>query len=252
MRILITNDDGIDSKGLYALALAVQQLGFEAVVAAPSKNMSGASASLMPFDDFDRVSVKEMNIPELEGIQSFSVGAPPALIVMLSTLGGFGDPPDLVVAGVNLGPNTGRSTLFSGTIAAVKTGARFNCPGIAVSLNYHPSVDDHRHWETAKEMVSRPIKWLTSVPTAMMLNINIPNKPISEVLGFRQAGLAHIGRVQTVITSKDKDGISIELEPCDDLVEEGTDSDLLDKGYATVTALEPAREALVDMPINEW
>ncbi len=95
MKFLITNDDGIDSKGLYALAQTVAELGFEAVVAAPSENMSGVSASLMPFGDHDRVEVEEVEIPDLKGIQSFSVGAPPALIVMLSMLGGFGEPPDI-------------------------------------------------------------------------------------------------------------------------------------------------------------
>ena len=53
MKFLITNDDGIDSKGLYALAQVVTELGHEAVVAAPSKNMSGVSASLMPFEGHD-------------------------------------------------------------------------------------------------------------------------------------------------------------------------------------------------------
>ena len=252
MKFLITNDDGIDSKGLYALAQTVAELGHEAVVAAPSKNMSGVSASLMPFDDHDRVAVEELEIPDLEGIKSFSVGAPPALIVMLSMLGGFGDPPDMVASGVNLGPNTGRSTLFSGTIAAVKTAARFDRSGIAVSINYHPSVDTDEHWETAKEMTAQPLQWLTSAPNATMLNLNIPNKPLKEVLGFRQADLAHIGRVQTVITSKDSTGIDIELEPCNDPVPEGTDSALLEKDYATATTLEPAKEADIDLPTEQW
>ena len=252
MKFLITNDDGIDSKGLYALAQIVTELGFEAVVAAPSKNMSGVSASLMPFDDQDRVSVEEVEIPDLKGIQSFSVGAPPALIVMLSMLGAFGDPPDMVASGVNLGPNTGRSTLFSGTIAAIKTAARFDRSGIAVSINYHSSIDTNEHWETAKEMSAQPLQWLTSVSDTTMLNLNIPNKPVKEVLGFRQADLANIGRVQTVITSQDSTGIDIELEPCNDPVPERTDSALLEKGFATATALEPAKEAVVDLPTGEW
>lgn len=252
MKFLITNDDGIDSKGLYALAQIVTELGFEAVVAAPSKNMSGVSASLMPFDDQDRVSVEEVEIPDLKGIQSFSVGAPPALIVMLSMLGAFGDPPDMVASGVNLGPNTGRSTLFSGTIAAIKTAARFDRSGIAVSINYHSSIDTNEHWETAKEMSAQPLQWLTSVSDTTMLNLNIPNKPVKEVLGFRQADLANIGRVQTVITSQDSTGIDIELEPCNDPVPERTDSALLEKGFATATALEPAKEASIDLPTWEW
>ena len=71
MKFLITNDDGIDSKGLYVLAQTVSELGFEAVVAAPSENMSGVSASLMPFGEHDRVEVEEVEIPDLNGVQSF-------------------------------------------------------------------------------------------------------------------------------------------------------------------------------------
>ena len=85
-----------------------------------------------------------------------------------------------------------------------------------------------------------------------MLNLNIPNKPVKEVLGFRQADLANIGRVQTVITSQDSTGIDIELEPCNDPVPEGTDSALLEKGFATATTLEPSKEAAVVLPTEEW
>ena len=58
--------------------------------------------------------------------------------------------------------------------------------------------------------------------------------------------------VQTVITSKDSTGIDIELEPCNDPVPEGTDSALLEKDYATATTLEPAKEADIDLPTEQW
>ncbi|MEC7810108.1 MAG: hypothetical protein VYB07_02860, partial [Actinomycetota bacterium] len=98
----------------------------------------------------------------------------------------------------------------------------------------------------------KPLEWLISAPDLTMLNLNIPNKPLEEVVGFRQADLAHIGRVQTVITSRDPNGINIELEPCDDPVSEESDSALLDKGFATVTVLEALREGIIEIPTGEW
>ena len=115
MRILVTNDDGISSPGLGALAGAVAAAGHQPVVVAPSTDWSGASACLGPIDDPGRVAVDEVRVGLTDGesLIGFSVAAPPALITMLASLGGFGDPPKAVVAGINRGPNTGRSTLFS-------------------------------------------------------------------------------------------------------------------------------------------
>ena len=137
MRILVTNDDGIHSPGLHALAAAVVASGHEVVVAAPSSDWSGASACLGPLEDPRRVPVEQVTFPVPDGstMTGFSVGAPPALISMLADLGGFGEPPGMVVAGINRGPNTGRSTLFSATIGAVLAGERFGWSGMAVSLD---------------------------------------------------------------------------------------------------------------------
>lgn len=252
LKALVTNDDGIESTGLHALAELVSELGFEAIVAAPSVNLSGVSASLIPLGDPGRVHVDVSDLPGLSGIPAYSVGAPPALIVMLAMIGGFGDPPDLVLAGVNLGPNTGRSTLFSGTIGAVMTGARFGRSGLAVSLDVDSSVESQLAWSTATDFAAPLTRWLVTAPRPTILNLNVPNLSVSEVLGIRQADLAVIGKVHTVIKSQDATGIDIDLVPIEEEALAGTDSALLGEGYATVTALESVRALECSLPIGKW
>ena len=252
MKALVTNDDGIESAGLPALAELVSELGFEMVVAAPPVNLSGVSASLVPLDDPGRVRVDAFDLPGLGATPVYSVGAPPALIVMLAMIGGFGDPPDLVLAGVNLGPNTGRSTLFSGTIGAVMAGTRFGRSGLAVSLDVRPSAEGERVWSTATHFAAPLTRWLASAPEPTMLNLNVPNLSASKVRGLRQADLASVGRVRTVIAGRDSTGINIDLVPTDDEAPAGTVSALLGEGYATVTALDPVRPLEWNLPIGDW
>ena len=260
MRILVTNDDGISSPGLGALAGAVAAAGHQPVVAAPSTDWSGASACLGPIDDPGRVAVNEVGVglPDGGSLVGFSVAAPPALITMLASLGGFGDPPKAVVAGINRGPNTGRSTLFSGTIGAVLAGERFGWSGLAVSLDVAPSgngdLGPHRepHWQSAADLAETMVSWMVEAPPRTVLNLNVPDRPTSETRGLRWADLAPVGGVRTVITGRDEVGLRLDLVANDLPVPEGSDSDLLRNGWATVTSLVPTHAASGDLPLDEW
>ena len=260
MRILVTNDDGIFSPGLGALARAVASTGHQPVVAAPSTDWSGASACLGPIDDPDRVAVDEVKVglPDDGSLVGFSVAAPPALITMLASLGGFGDPPEAVVAGINLGPNTGRSTLFSGTIGAVLTGERFGWSGLAVSLDVAPSgngdlgSDPEPHWQSAADLVHTIVPWLVESPPRTVLNLNVPNLPTSKTRGLRWAELAPVGGVRTIITGRDEASLHLALVANDLSVPEGSDSDLLRNGWATITSLVPTHEVRGDFPLDGW
>ena len=86
----------------------------------------------------------------------------------------------------------------------------------------------------------------------MTLNLNVPNLSGSEVRGLRQAALASVGRVRTVIAGRDSTGINIDLVSTDDEAPAGTDSALLGEGYATVTALDPVRSLEFNLPIEGW
>ncbi len=259
-RVLVTNDDGIDAPGLAALAGLVRDAGMVPVVAAPAIDWSGASAALGPLDDPDRVAVESVMLPGLDGVEASGVGAPPALIVMLAMLGGFGDPPHLVVSGVNRGPNTGRSTLHSGTVAAVLVGAKFQRSGLAVSLGdgreAGGGIPEWR-WPTATAVAEPLLRWLVTAPPSTLLNLNVPNVGLAEVRGLEQCGLAPVGGVRTTIVGRDATGIDIDLLPTDPSDEDspmpaGSDSALLRDGFATVTQITPTAAVEVELPVASW
>src|SRR5919106_1774673 len=127
-RALVTNDDGIDSAGIGMLARAAADAGLEVTVAAPSWDSSGASASLTAVEEDGRFLV-ESRTPDGAGeddhsdAEWYAVEAAPAFIVRAGVEGAFGEPPDVVLSGINLGQNTGAAVLHSGTVGAVLTAA---------------------------------------------------------------------------------------------------------------------------------
>ena len=124
MRILVTNDDGIDSVGLHLLARAMTKHG-DVTVVAPDSEYSGASAAFGAL----HLIKPEVHKVHLEGVERvFTVSGPPALCVFLARLGVFGEAPELVVAGINPGANVGRSVYHSGTIGAALTGRNGGIP----------------------------------------------------------------------------------------------------------------------------
>ncbi|HJP15739.1 MAG TPA: 5'/3'-nucleotidase SurE [Acidimicrobiales bacterium] len=252
-RVLVTNDDGIDSQGLMALARMSQESGFLPFVAAPSKNWSGASAALGPLANPDHVPVTSLTFPEVEGVEVFSVDAPPALIVMLAMLGGFGDPPDLLISGINKGPNTGRSTMYSATVATALVSSKFDCPGLAVSIG-DGTEDGSEEWEwpTAAMVAAPLLVWLATAPLRTVLNLNVPNVKPDKVRGICQCDLAPLGGVHTSIVDKDETGIHIDLLPTQNEIPTGTDSAKLREGYATVTPLRSTAAVETDLPIMGW
>ena len=261
MRVLVTNDDGISSPGLHALAVAVADAGHLPVVAAPSTDWSGASACLGPLDDPDRVPVSRVEVPGLVGEAAigWSVGAPPALISMLADLGGFGPAPEMVVAGINRGPNTGRSTLFSGTIGAVLAGTHFGWSGMAVSADVAVTggtgavgAPGPVHWETAATVARALLPWLVDAPTGTVLNVNAPDAPLASLRGLRTASLAPIGGVRTVVTGRDDGGLDLDLVDNLEPMPEDSDTALVRAGWATVTPVAATGAVDLALPLDEW
>jgi 5'-nucleotidase len=197
-RILVTNDDGIDSVGLHALALAARDLG-DVVVVAPDQEFSGASAALGPL----HLIHPEVHRTEVEGIdESWAVSGPPALCVYFARLGAFGgDPFDMVLAGINPGANVGGSVQHSGTVGAVLTGIAGHLSGVAVSQAVAGEAVEGQgagdqlagqRWETAATVgveVARAV--LDARPAAAVaLNVNVPNTGLEELAGWRRTTLA--------------------------------------------------------------
>src|SRR3989442_413374 len=128
MRALITNDDGVKSTGIRVLATVAVDAGLDVVVAAPGWDSSGASASLTAVEHGGRLKLQRRILDGLDGVTAFAVEAAPAFIVRAAMTGAFGDPPDIVLSGVNHGPNTGRAVLHSGTVGAALTASTFGRP----------------------------------------------------------------------------------------------------------------------------
>ncbi|WP_155370080.1 5'/3'-nucleotidase SurE [Catellatospora vulcania] len=249
-RVLVTNDDGIEAPGLHRLALAAAKAGYDVVVAAPARDSSGASAAISAVAQDGRVVVEERKLPGLDGVPAYAVTGTPALAALIATRGAFGDPPDVVLSGINRGANAGPAVLHSGTVGAALTGATYGCKGLAVSLNLADGdlTDDDRYWDTAALYAVALLSLLDGLPKETVLNLNVPDLPADQVRGLCRARFGRFGQVQMRIAERGSGFVRTALEDTGARLEPGTDMALLADGYATVTPLQPLGEAAVDLP----
>ncbi len=198
MRILLTNDDGIDSTGLHVLARAMREHG-EVVIIAPDREFSGAGAALGAL----HLMVPDVCKHHIEGIdEAWSVSGPPALCVMFARLGAFGGSFDLIVSGINPGANVGRSVYHSGTIGACLSGRNGGIPGVAVSqavtgFGIEGQGWDEmligQKWHTAAAVASAFVGGMVrsidagTLTDAAVVNINVPNCELDEIKGWAHA-----------------------------------------------------------------
>lgn len=235
MRALVTNDDGIDSEGLHTLAAVAVDVGLEVVVAAPHMERSGASASLGATRADGRLIIESRKLPDLDGVEAYAVEGTPAYITWAASRGAFGATPDLVLSGVNKGPNTGHAVLHSGTVGATLTAVAHGIPGVAVSLTSGRPT----HWKTASVVATRALKWVLAQDDRqpVVLNVNVPDVPIEELRGVRSAPLASFGAVQADVAEVGQGFVTLTFSEIDVRSEPGTDAALQLSGWATVTAL---------------
>ena len=236
MRVLVTNDDGVRAPGIAPLAAAVVAAGHDVVVAAPQEDMSGSSAAIGRMHVDETIDVEEVELPEVDA-PCFGVFGPPALAVMAARLGGFGDPPGVVVSGINPGPNTGRAVLHSGTVGAALTAANFGVSGLAVSIG----VGDPYRWETAAELAVAALAWLVEQPPKTVLNLNVPNLPRDELRGVREASLAPFGTVRAALVESQGGGLQMELAEHGVELPADSDTTLVRSGCAALTSLVGVR-----------
>ncbi|MBO9577637.1 MAG: 5'/3'-nucleotidase SurE [Microbacteriaceae bacterium] len=233
-RALITNDDGIDAPGLRALALAAVDAGYDVFVAAPRRQSSGSSASIIAEEADGRIAVDPRSVDGLDGVPAFAVHGGPGLIALIAARGAFGAPPDLVLSGVNHGANVGRAILHSGTVGAALTGGMNGARGMAVSLDagLRPL---ELHWEEAAAAALALAPQLLDRPPGTVLNVNVPNTPSPR--GVVEARLAPFGIVQTTLTEEEEHYIRLAVEDLPSSPEPGTDAAYLADGWITVTGV---------------
>ena len=240
MRILVTNDDGVDSPGLGALARALDGAGHDVFVVAPSTDLSGTSAAIGPLHRAGPLGVTEHEWAGLPDVPVLAVDAPPAAAVYAACLGGFGDPPELVASGVNPGANTGHLVLHSGTVGAALTAAGLGVPGLAVSVKWA----DDPHFDTAAALAAAAVEWVAEDPASpRVLNLNAPDCPLEQVKGIRSARLAPYGELWVATADYSGGELHLEFKGHDREPQPDTDYALVRDGYATVTPLTGLTEA---------
>jgi 5'-nucleotidase len=236
-RVVVTNDDGIDSPGLRRLA-ATLSIDFDVVVAAPKHDMSGSGTGIGRFEVDKGVATTPVDIEEASA--AYAIDGPPGLAVMAAALGAFGPRPALVVSGVNAGINTGHSIIHSGTVGAALTAHTFEMKGLAVSLDQ----SDPWHWDTAVRYARAASHWLLARKTGPhVLNVNVPARPIDEVSGTHWADLDEFGYIRVATHDVEGDRLQFVVRARESRSDPATDTVLCSEGYVTVTPLQTVEPA---------
>lgn len=236
MRILITNDDGVDSRGIIVLAERLASVA-DVTVVAPDGDRSGIAHALSIHHP-----VRVRDVPG-RAVRTFSCSGTPADCVVVGAHELMDAPPDLVVSGINRGANAGDDVTYSGTIAAANEALLVGVPSVAVSLNVGwPKSVERPQWETAARVAADVIEervW-DGLPDTTLLNINVPNLPYEGLLGrqwTRQARKRYTDRTDRRVDPRGDTYVWIwgahdgaELQP-------GTDLHALREGFVSVTPL---------------
>ena len=189
MRILLSNDDGYFAPGLAILAEHLAPLG-EIIVVAPERDRSGASNSLT----LDRPLMVRR---AANGF--YYVNGTPTDCVHLAVTGFLENQPDVVVSGINYGANMGDDTIYSGTVAAATEGFLLGIPSIAISLASHAG----RNFASAGQVVALLVERFLRAPIGqpMLLNVNVPDVPASEISGTEITRLGKRHKAEPVVKS---------------------------------------------------
>jgi 5'-nucleotidase len=249
MLLLITNDDGIDSPGLAALADHLSALG-EVIVVAPATEQSAKSHALTMHEPL-RVHRREAG--------RFAVTGTPADCAYLGVHQLCGARPDFVISGINRGANLGDDIHYSGTVAGAREGVIQGVPGLAVSLDTPPGVaDGDRHWETAAMLARHVISLMVDneQPERLLLNLNVPNVAPSQLTRLHVTQVGRRTYAPTVAVKQDPRGrpyywIGGDHESfCD---RPGTDGYWHSRGHPTLSPLQldPTAHGLVDA-VGQW
>lgn len=228
MIILITNDDGIFAPALSALRTELASLG-RVITVAPDRDQSATSHSLTLHRPF-RIHRHDVDV--------YSVDGTPTDCVVCAWYGLLDTPPDLVVSGINHGPNMGEDVFYSGTVAAAIEGTLQGAPSIAASLVTRERTD----FREPAAFVGRLARTVVErgLPKRGLLNVNLPFRPWDAVEGVRITRLGSRVYQDTLVRKQDPRGRDYYWIGGSDAVwdpGEGTDFRAVHEGYVSVTPL---------------
>ncbi|MEW6733949.1 MAG: 5'/3'-nucleotidase SurE [Acidobacteriota bacterium] len=226
-KILVTNDDGIESEGIKALALSLSRLG-EVIVVAPSTDMTAASHSL--------TLNRPIHIEARANNHYVVYGTPTDCVVLGVNLIMKDSPPDLVVSGINKGGNLGDDVHYSGTVAGAVEATIYDIPAVAMSLVTREQFDFTYAAEFAYLIASKAL--VKGLPSGTLLNVNVPPGPVKGAVITKQG--TKIAKTKLIETIDPRNRrfywIGQDFIKRDQVI--GTDYHAISQGFVSVTLLK--------------
>ena len=226
MNFLLSNDDGYQAPGIKLLAQTLRSIG-KVIIVAPEENKSASSSSLTLKNPLT-VNQAEENI--------YFINGTPTDCVHIALSGFLKFKPDMVISGINDGPNMGDDTIYSGTVAAAMEGYLLDIPSLAISMaQYEP-----KYFETGCQFISKLIPMVLALKESVLLNINIPDLPYEKLNGFEITRLGKRHKAEPITHHPNQDNKSMYWvgaagEPSDD--GQGTDFYAIKNNRASISPI---------------
>jgi len=191
MEILLTNDDGVDAPGLWAVAGEVRKAG-KVTIIAPREEKSGVGSCITLRHPIEVTRVSS----HLTGVDAYSTDGTPADCIILALRFLFRHKVDLVISGANRGPNLGYDVFVSGTVAAAMQGCLHGISSLAISVNGYEDVSFEAAAKIAALLTQKVKEGI--LPRETLLNVNLPNVPLDRIGGIEITRLSKQGYSDTV------------------------------------------------------
>ena len=251
--ILVCNDDGIDAPGIIALAWAMDELG-EVFVVAPVDEQSAIGHAITVRDPV-RARPRTFKVPSGE-VPAYAVTGTPADCAKLAVNHLLPRAPDLVVSGINKGPNTAVNVIYSGTVSAATEAAILGVDAIAFSLCSWRT-DDYESAARYAEIIARKVLQ-SGIPSGVLFNVNIPALPFEQIKGVEVTRQAHSRWEESFVERTDPfnepyywlSGHFVNLDEG-----EHTDLEAIEKGFVSLTPLRydlTAHDLLDEFRAWDW
>lgn len=237
--VLLSNDDGILSSGLRALADAFLASGWRVTVCAPDTQRSAAGRSITLSRPVVAQKAKWEGIGESDRLRLWKTDGTPVDCVKVALLNLCDERPDLVCSGINDGWNVGTDVHYSGTVGAAMEGAFENVPAIAVSVRRSGKAHEEEAAKLAVKIGEKLIKH--PLPPQTVLNLNLPECPVEEIRGILEtqtALLRYSDEYDVLEHPSGRRAFWLKGEILDVSRTPGSDLEGLRNGYATATALQ--------------
>lgn len=245
MHLLLTNDDGLSAPGLLALKQALEPLG-KVTVIAPSRNYSAGGHRKTMHKPL-RIDAAHLD----DGAPAWVCSGAPSDCVALALLGFVKEKVDLVVSGINPGPNLGQDLTYSGTVTAALESVIANVPGLAISTEALGSADYAQAGQVAAAVARAVARY--GLPSGVALNVNVPPGATKGVRFTRQGWSIFHDRLVERLDPRGRPYYWIGGDRPGGLADEGTDFWAMENGYVSITPLQLDLTARSALPaLMEW